>query len=292
MRARDILLEQDIFYPKGNSEFSKQAADDTTEFIFDYCLDFVKESRVKPLYRGIDPEGSAGPLGHVNVFTAKVRTNRKPRDTSSLLHNALNKLIQDKGLVANRGNSIFCTSDVDQAHAYGEVFAVFPIGKFYYTWSPSWRDATNNIDEAKYLSPSQEGYGKYWELYKTWREDNIKHYEEDLKSALQTGDKTKIQYAKLVKNNFDSLYSLDDKGFKLYFDEYHRNKIEECYNFDYEKFKKDHYGSLRGDDGSLIQAITMQHEVMIHAQKVLYVYYDFYHRFLKYKLFEKFKKDQ
>ena len=71
--------------------------------------------------------------------------DRKPRDTDRFTHDRMTTAMKETGLKAHRGNSIFVTSNFRHAAEYtergglynvGEVYIIFPINGFQYTWSP------------------------------------------------------------------------------------------------------------------------------------------------------------
>ncbi len=79
------------------------------------------------------------------VFTAPIRTDRKPMDTPEHKHQGFNAIIAAAGGRANRSNAAFVSGDPKFASAYGEVYVFIPLGNFHYTWSPLYRDWTSDF---------------------------------------------------------------------------------------------------------------------------------------------------
>lgn len=77
-------------------------------------------------------------------FTFNVRTNRRPMDSSNREQEDWNRKLNDDGCTAQRHNSLFVSGDSSFAHGYGIVYAVFPVGPFYYSWSNQFRDASGH----------------------------------------------------------------------------------------------------------------------------------------------------
>jgi hypothetical protein len=106
------------------------------EFAQKNCQQWINEvvKREMIFYRGV--QHSKG----VAAFIKDVRTDRQPKDSISLAHDAYNAMIQSAGGTANRDNSLFCTSSIADARGYGNEFVVMPVGDYSYTWSRQWYD--------------------------------------------------------------------------------------------------------------------------------------------------------
>jgi len=87
------------------------------------------------VYRGISDRGGL-------AFTKKTREDRRPKDTGKVRHDAFNAAITAAGGIANRSNSLFCTSSKGTAGEYGRIYVLLPVGKFNYTWGAEWEDWT------------------------------------------------------------------------------------------------------------------------------------------------------
>lgn len=102
----------------------------TCEFINTHCHDFlwdVQKSK-KLLYHGQEHETNDFHIGYS-------KNNRKPKDTSKNIQLAVDKLLSYTNFKALRSNSIFCSPVRGKANNYGDVFIIFPVDGFNYTWS-------------------------------------------------------------------------------------------------------------------------------------------------------------
>jgi hypothetical protein len=81
------------------------------------------------------------PLFDLDKHKAELQKfKRTPKDTAFQMHETVNKVLELAGFDATRENSIFCTSDPDQAREYGHLFFIFPIDGFKFTWSGEYKD--------------------------------------------------------------------------------------------------------------------------------------------------------
>ena len=77
------------------------------------------ELKASVLYRGMSESSSFG--------LKTPRLGRQPKDTPPLAHDALNKAFKDKFGNRLRSNSVFCTSNWDQASGYGNnMYIIVP----------------------------------------------------------------------------------------------------------------------------------------------------------------------
>lgn len=139
MKISEIF--EDVYGPKSivkkvQSEYSnKELAEKTAEFIQKNCQPWLFESQGGIVYRGIKYKSETMP-----VFVRKIRTNRRPKDSSKIVNNTFNVLIDIAGGEATRNNSMFVSGSNAMARIYGHPYVVFPIGDFHYTWSPVFKD--------------------------------------------------------------------------------------------------------------------------------------------------------
>ena len=134
MKLKEFLLEE-----KGGrvqhftTDYEDGNYDEIVSYIKNDCskiLDVYKNSH-KFLWRG---EASAKDR---SPFEATIRTDRRPVEMNLQFHNEFNAAIERNGLIAHRGNSIFCTTDIDIAIGWGELCMIFPKNGFKYTWFTS-----------------------------------------------------------------------------------------------------------------------------------------------------------
>lgn len=80
------------------------------------------------MYRGL--KGT-----NVDAFKSYSRSDRKPSDSAIGLHELYNLALQTVGIKARRDNSIFVSGNYSQAREYGNVYVIFPVDGFNYSWS-------------------------------------------------------------------------------------------------------------------------------------------------------------
>ena len=106
--------------------------------------DFIGESGtpLKLAYRGYERFENL-------PFHRPYRANRLPKDSTNAEQQIYNAAINAAGGTATRSNSIFASGNFVQARKYGEVYVVFPIGDFNYTYHTSiadWFDQYGGAD--------------------------------------------------------------------------------------------------------------------------------------------------
>lgn len=103
--------------------------------------DFIGESGqpLKLAYRGYERAENY-------PFHRAYRDNRAPKDSSKAITKVFNLAIESEGGTANRNNSIFVSGSARTASIYGEVYVLFPMGDFNYTWHELIDDWYNTYD--------------------------------------------------------------------------------------------------------------------------------------------------
>lgn len=89
------------------------------------------------LYRGVKLKGG---IDKTPFLKGHSSLNRKPKDSTNTDQIIFDSLLAKLGFKALRSNSIFTISDRDVANNFGDVYAVFPINGFQFTWSPEFHD--------------------------------------------------------------------------------------------------------------------------------------------------------
>ena len=74
------------------------------------------------------------------IFIGHPRENRKPSDSDPGAQALYDKYLTLMGFKALRSNSIFASSDKYHAGRYGDIYAIFPINGFQFTWSTNESD--------------------------------------------------------------------------------------------------------------------------------------------------------
>lgn len=101
------------------------------------CQPFLRESK-HALFRGSDSA-----VYSFFLKKKKVRKRRRPMDSPTALHRKVNKAMKELGFEARRNNSIFTIKSPGAASGYGDIYCVFPIGEYNYTYSNSIEDFYN-----------------------------------------------------------------------------------------------------------------------------------------------------
>jgi hypothetical protein len=110
---------------------------------------FLKQSGGELMYRGIKNMSKKDDrfLGFVKtnngqefpLYLFDVRKDRKASATEKPFHHLLDDWFEDNQGLKARSEAMFCYGEegIQYADSYGYLFAVFPVGSFSYTWSPS-----------------------------------------------------------------------------------------------------------------------------------------------------------
>lgn len=170
---------------------------DIIKMLNSQCSEIIQAMKAsnKFLYRGV--RGYSDP-NFPEQFKGKSRSDRKTMGTSSWHQPVMDKILANNGFAALRGNSIFCTSNIEDSTTYGRPYIIFPINGFDFTWSPVYQDLygdpaySHDMDEkaiSKMLS-----HGSY-----KWN---------DLPKALQTGHEIMIhgEYYAFRNSIYDAFF--------------------------------------------------------------------------------------
>lgn len=85
------------------------------------------------LYRGVSPDRGT-------FIQGKPREDRQPRDMPPSIHRAIDETMKEMGFAAVRSNSLFATSDENEASSYGTVYVIFPTDGFDFTYFQDAKD--------------------------------------------------------------------------------------------------------------------------------------------------------
>lgn len=138
------------FTPSNTKEHSSYS-----RFLADCSESIVAMQEAKKfLYRGLNL------AEEYDVFKGRSRKNREAKDTSNKMQKAMDDLYMKAGFKALRSNSIFCSSEYNTAESYGDVYIIFPVNGFSFTWSPKIYDFYNDMMKADIEDPSQLNISK------------------------------------------------------------------------------------------------------------------------------------
>ena len=96
------------------------------------CKPFLRASKGYSLWRGMYKKPPFGKL--------KVRKDRKALDTPADVHKEFDKIFTKNFGWPARSSGLLTTGDKIVAGSYGNVYQVFPIGKFRFLWSKNVHD--------------------------------------------------------------------------------------------------------------------------------------------------------
>lgn len=96
------------------------------------------------LYRGIRSDYT-----NTGIKYTSPRPNRRPSDSSSLLHAALDRRLKEQFGHPYRSNALFVTPSAHGAQTYGSVKIALPLDEFQFVWSPNSADAYAHFNSVK-----------------------------------------------------------------------------------------------------------------------------------------------
>jgi len=105
-------------------------------------LSQVKSQNLPGLFRGIRHASEL-------IGQHKVRTDRRPLDSSVDDSEAIDDAFERKFGWRPRSQALMCSGRPGQAGGYGDLFLVLPIGKFKFIWSRTIADLFPHIDVAR-----------------------------------------------------------------------------------------------------------------------------------------------
>ena len=148
-----------------------QPLDQLADMIKRDCQPWLAEAGSNLIFRGMDEDYLEDSIWSKpidedvwrnNAFKCKVRKDRRPKDSSDTAHKALDDLLLQKTGIPFRSAGLFCAKSSRIAGSYGHVYAVFPIGKFDYAWSPYIYDAFESLGQGNMSTDLMSAIGKVW----------------------------------------------------------------------------------------------------------------------------------
>jgi len=179
---------------------SKDITIDDIKQIKKECAEYFYESRFinrnYPMYRRMKRK--------IRTYDIIIpRKNRKPLDTPKEIHDKFDELFKKEFGWKVRSEGVFCSGDAPSS-AYGDLYYIFPIGKFKYVWSPDIRDLTVELEHFGILYASPDGHYE-----KTDRKDIDEilpqlvstYKDDDLQAALRSGNEISLKCKKYYVMN-------------------------------------------------------------------------------------------
>jgi len=142
------------------------------------------------------------------IFVGYPRKNRQPKDSDEKAQKIYDENLTIMGFDALRSNSIFTTSDFNQAEGYGNLYAIFPKNGFKFTWAT--KEADLVLDSVLVVTGS-DSEDKRSLFYKY--EDYVSNISDDFSSFEETeSDNNTKQFNKIKKMpEYKALESSIDK---------------------------------------------------------------------------------
>ena len=91
-------------------------------------------SEVLKVYREVGKVYLRGEKGMPDIFRGASRINRPARDSNALIAQMFDNCLLDLGFDARRSNSIFATGSRSNASEFGNIYMIFPINGFKFTY--------------------------------------------------------------------------------------------------------------------------------------------------------------
>jgi len=208
-----------------------QSIDEFFDIFKKKCQPFIKDAR-----RQLN-EGTyyfSGRKRYDNWFISNIRKDRNPTDTPENIHNLLDDAFQKKFGIRLRSNSIFLTFDTSTAESYGDLYVIFPVGKYemYYN---------NNIDDL------------YMDLGFIY--DNLKN------EYIENNDLSGFEYRTIKDSHFKRF-----RDIKKRFPDYYNHIMKEMYKYIENELVNDYEKGL--------PKYTIDSEIMLYGKKYLALLYD------------------
>lgn len=92
------------------------------------CGPFLRQSGGQPLYRGY------GIAPGYRVREVPIRKDRRPRDTSPLVHSLMDDYFDERFGMRVRSQGLFTIGNPSKTDQYGYPYFVFPVGDFRFIW--------------------------------------------------------------------------------------------------------------------------------------------------------------
>lgn len=128
--------------------YPDDAMEELAEFIKRECSQWMNQVGDAAVYRGHGVKQRVDTITDL-VHILTVRSDRRPRDSTVENHDSMNAEIAERGLTANRNNSVFVTGALRIANKYGNLYIAIPIGDFQFTWSPNVADPVAMLASGK-----------------------------------------------------------------------------------------------------------------------------------------------
>jgi hypothetical protein len=151
MKLQEFIIQEQQYNTVSDNHIISEAFKITPDFetileiLWKKCNPFLKDL-LKPGWNGEFLYSGRGDRKDV-IMIRKVRSDRRPKDMPEYIHEIFDELFYDRFGFNARSNAIFCTGNVKQAKHYGNVYMIFPVGKYKLVYSNNIPDLYTEIDD-------------------------------------------------------------------------------------------------------------------------------------------------
>lgn len=146
-----------------------QNFDDIVEIIKRDCKPFLESGAGGLLFRGM--------RNKPDVVKMSVRQDRKSKALGAKKHASADEWFNKKFGFKARSTAVFATGDDYDAHIYGNLYAIFPIGDFKFVWSEVSTDLVFFLTDLETIHKKLE---------------NLKFKDTDMHGAIDSGNEIMI----------------------------------------------------------------------------------------------------
>lgn len=236
------MLRKKYENAKASNYNKSQYTEKITRAIKKNCSDILAayHEANKVLHRGVT---------HVSkpIIYGKSSNNRTPLDSPMANHRLVNSLMKELGFDARRDNSVFTTRDLNDANAYGEVYVIFPVNGFKFTWSKKFADIILSQRRMATMIPDEVFVDVLQTVFSS--NDLLKDFEIRVDSS--------AEYLK------DSTTFSDNLKFRIFAWATHHPELQPKLDFKHTITAKVLQTHMQYDNTNLVAAIQSGHEVYI-----------------------------
>lgn len=167
------------------NESEELSFEEAMEKIETHCIPYLKE------LKNVNKALLSGRRKKSSIFKGKVRKNRKPVDTPMELHNYIDDYFKSSLGVEPRSNSLFANFSAFTTSNYGDVYFIFPVGRYKIVFNPDVLDLFNEIVDSDFN----------WKIavYDEWPPYIMDEFERDWEEKYGEG-----QAGQFVYNDFET----------------------------------------------------------------------------------------
>jgi hypothetical protein len=302
MKLQEFIIQEHLYKKTKDNHIISEAFKITPDFetileiLWKKCNPFLKDL-LKPSWNGDFLYSGRGEHKDV-IMIKKVRDNRIPSDMNEELSEIFDDVFYDKFGFNARSNAIFCTGDYNEAMRYGNVYLIFPVGKYKFIYSKTIKDlytetvgigdldketwVLNKLDD--YKEELEENLRRDWENTYNNPDYGNGHWEyhsfdTDIEDIPYKSHYKAIKYVQDVLDENDEDEEFDETYLEWVPDEEWEDYLDMRYDDELmnyrERIEDDFEDYIRGEiesvvdsyiDDSIINAIRSKNEIMLNAK--------------------------